>query len=94
MSPHAAMSAKRLLRASAKKPVRDLPAVERLGELSQSIQTPAYSWALLANHAHILLRSGPQGLAAFVRKLLTGYAIGYNRRHRRHGHLFQNRCPS
>jgi REP element-mobilizing transposase RayT len=68
--------------------------VKRLGELSQDIQTPVYAWALLTNHAHILLRSGPQGLAAFMRKLLTGYAVRYNRRHQRHGHLFQNRYKS
>ncbi len=29
-----------------------------------------------------------------MRKLLTGYATGYNRRHKRHGHLFQNRYKS
>jgi len=29
-----------------------------------------------------------------MRKFLTGYAIRYNRRHRRHGHLFQNRYKS
>ena len=27
-------------------------------------------------------------------RLLTGYAVSYNRRHRRHGHLFQNRYKS
>jgi hypothetical protein len=29
-----------------------------------------------------------------MRRLLTGYAVTYNRRHRRHGHLFQNRYKS
>jgi hypothetical protein len=29
-----------------------------------------------------------------MRKLLTGYAVNYNRRHRRYGHLFQNRYKS
>ena len=29
-----------------------------------------------------------------MRRLLTGYAQAYNRRHRRHGHLFQNRDKS
>jgi hypothetical protein len=29
-----------------------------------------------------------------MRRLLTGYAIGFNRRHRRWGHLFQNRYKS
>jgi putative transposase len=68
--------------------------VERLGNLSQRFQTAIYAWALMTNHAHILLRSGPQGLSSFMRKLLTGYAGGYNRRHHRYGHLFQNRYKS
>jgi hypothetical protein len=29
-----------------------------------------------------------------MRRLLTGYAVEFNRRHRRHGHLFQNRYKS
>jgi hypothetical protein len=29
-----------------------------------------------------------------MRRLLTGYAVGFNRRHKRHGHLFQNRYKS
>ena len=29
-----------------------------------------------------------------MRRLLTGYAVSYNRRHRRYGHLFQNRYKS
>ncbi len=29
-----------------------------------------------------------------MRRLLTGYAMAFNRRHRRHGHLFQNRYKS
>ena len=29
-----------------------------------------------------------------MKRLLTGYAICYNRLHRRHGHLFQNRFES
>ena len=52
------------------------------------------AWALLDNHVHLLLISGPAGLPTFMRRLLTGYAIGYNRRHKRFGHLFQNRYKS
>lgn len=29
-----------------------------------------------------------------MRRLLTGYAVSFNRRHRRHGHVFQNRYKS
>jgi len=66
----------------------------RLGDVARGTRTTIYAWALLPNHAHLLLRSGPAGLPQFMRRLLTGYAQGYNRRHRRAGHLFQNRYKS
>ncbi len=53
-----------------------------------------YAWALMNNHAHILLRSSELGLPAFMRRFLSGYAISYNKRHKRYGHLFQNRYKS
>jgi len=68
--------------------------VARLGDLATATGTTLYAWALLPNHAHLLLRSGPQGLPQFMRRVLTGYALGYNRRHKRAGHLFQNRYKS
>jgi len=68
--------------------------VARLGAVARETATSVYAWALLTNHAHILLSSGVQGLSKFMRRLLTGYAVAYNIRHRRHGHLFQNRYKS
>jgi putative transposase len=66
----------------------------RLGRWASETKTQIYAWAILRNHAHILLRSGPAGLSQFMRRFLTGYANYFNRRHRRHGHLFQNRYKS
>ncbi len=68
--------------------------VMRVGELSAGTKTAIYAWALMTNHAHILLRSAEIGLSGFMRRLLTGYAISYNRRHRRWWYLFQNRYKS
>ena len=68
--------------------------IKRLGDLSQETKTSIYAWCLLTNHAHLLLRSGPSGLSKFMRRFLTGYAVTYNLRHLRHGHLFQNRYHS
>jgi hypothetical protein len=65
--------------------------VSRMGKAAIATGTTIYAWALLPNHAHILIRSGLPGLPMFMRKFLTGYAIRYNRRHRRHGHLFRAR---
>ncbi len=63
--------------------------VNRLGELAAATETGIYAWALMTNHAHILLRSSEIGLSGFMRRLLTGNDIYYNRRHRRWGHLLQ-----
>jgi REP element-mobilizing transposase RayT/DNA-binding CsgD family transcriptional regulator len=68
--------------------------ISRIGRLSQSMGTPVYAWALMSNHAHFLLKSGPTGISSFMKKLLTGYVITYNLRHKRHGYLFQNRYKS
>jgi len=68
--------------------------ISRMGSLASEEQTSLYAWALMPNHLHILLRSGVLGLPKYMRRLLTGYAVTYNRRHRRYGHLFQNRYKS
>jgi hypothetical protein len=46
------------------------------------------------NHVHVLFKSGKHGISAVMRKLLTWYAQYYNRRHKRSGHLFENRYKS
>ena len=68
--------------------------VNRLGDLVIETETQVFAWALMTNHAHILLKSSAYGVSKFMSRLLTGYAIQYNRRHGRHGHLFQNRYKS
>jgi len=68
--------------------------LDRLGTIVTETQTICLAWALIPNHAHILLRTGQTPLATVMRRLLTGYAVSFNRRHRRQGHLFQNRYKS
>jgi len=68
--------------------------VTRLGEVAIATGTKIYAWALMSNHVHVLLVSGTLGLSTFMRKFLSGYASYFNRRHKRHGHLFQNRYKS
>ncbi len=68
--------------------------LERLGTALTETGTACFAWALIPNHFHLLVRTGQTHVATVMRRLLTGYAIGYNHRHRRHGHLFQNRYKS
>jgi REP element-mobilizing transposase RayT len=68
--------------------------LQRIGPILEQTQTACYAWGLMSNHFHLLLRTGSYPVATVMRRLLTGYATSFNRRHRRHGHLFQNRYKS
>ena len=68
--------------------------LERLGRIIQEGEASCFAWVLIPNHAHVLLRTGPTTLAGMMRRLLTGYAVSFNLRHQRSGHLFQNRYRS
>lgn len=46
---------------------------------------------LMPNHVHLLLGTPDSNLSAFMGRLLTTYAVYFNRRHRRSGHLTQGR---
>jgi REP element-mobilizing transposase RayT len=68
--------------------------LDRFSSLLTETGTECLAWALIPNHFHLLLRPGETSLSSFMRRLLTGYAVTYNRRHERSGHLFQNRYKS
>ena len=68
--------------------------IKRLGNILDETSTPCFAWALMYNHVHLLLRTGSYSLSTVMRRLLTGYAQFFNRRHKRHGHLLQNRYKS
>ena len=66
----------------------------RLSKLLPQTETACYAWVFIPNHAHFLFRTGLAPLSSIMRRLLTGYAVSFNRRHKRHGQLFQNRYKS
>lgn len=68
--------------------------LDRFSELLGKMDMECLAWALMTNHVHLLLRPGSKHLADFMRRLLTGYAVTFNLRHHRTGHLFQNRYKS
>ncbi len=68
--------------------------LNRLGEVLAETKAFCDAWALIPNHFHLLLRTGTFPLSSVMKKLLTGYAVGFNLRHNRQGHLFQNRYKS
>ena len=68
--------------------------LDRLGNILSETQTACFAWALIPNHFHLLLRTGTTTISTVMRRLLTGYAVSFNFRYRRRGHLFQNRYKS
>jgi len=68
--------------------------IDRLSRVLTETKTPCYAWALLPNHFHLLIRNEGTPIALIMRRLLTGYAVGFNRRHNRKGRLFRNRYKS
>ena len=68
--------------------------VERLATLLEQMGMECLAWVLMSNHVHLLLRPTQNNLGQFMRRLLTGHAVTFNLRHRRNGHLFQNRYKS
>lgn len=68
--------------------------LQLLGENVVEAKCSVYAWVLMSSHVHILSKSGKKGISVVMRKLLTWYAVYFNRRHKRKGHLFENRFKS
>ena len=53
-----------------------------------------YAYCLMPNHVHILLREGHEELSSVVKRISAAYALYYNKKYERVGHLFQDRFKS
>jgi hypothetical protein len=65
------------------------PVNAQLGQVFAKTGTDWFARALIPIRAHLLLRTG-ELISGVMRRLLTGYAVAFSRRHRalRHSHLF------
>jgi REP element-mobilizing transposase RayT len=68
--------------------------LSRLDRLIPELGFLCFTWVLLPNHGHFALQTGPVPLPRLMARLVTGYAVSFNRRHGRVGHLLQNRYRS
>lgn len=53
-----------------------------------------YSYCIMSNHSHLIIKSEIEELSLFMSKILAKYAKYYNYKHNRNGHVFQNRFGS
>lgn len=66
----------------------------RLDLLASGMDFRVYAWALMPNHFHLLIEIGSHRLHEIMHRLLGGFSISYNRRHRHRGHVFMSRFKS
>ena len=68
--------------------------LERLEMVVEVCNLEIYAWILIPNHFHLLIKTNDIPLSKAMRKLMTGYAVNFNKRHNRNGYLFRNRYKS
>lgn len=68
--------------------------LDTLGAVILKGKHHCYGWALMPNHFHLLVKTGEESISRTMSRLLTRYAVTFNKRHRRSGVLFQNRFKS
>ncbi len=68
--------------------------INRLATILVESRTPCLAWALMENHFHLLLKTGNVPISTVMRRLLTGHAVSFNRRHQRQGRIFRDRYRS
>ncbi len=65
--------------------------LERIFGLTQSHAVVVHGYCLMGNHFHLQLQTVRPNLKEAMQKLLSGYVVRFNLRHRRAGPLFQGR---
>ncbi|WP_174614608.1 transposase [Virgibacillus ihumii] len=53
-----------------------------------------YSYCLMDNHIHLLMREVDETISKFIQRLSSSYVYWYNNKYERFGHLFQDRFKS
>jgi putative transposase len=53
-----------------------------------------YGYCLMSNHNHFIIDANGADISKIMHDINFSYAIYFNRRHKRHGHLFQDRFKS
>lgn len=66
-----------------------------LAEYASLFSFKIHAFCLMSTHFHLLIESAEHpSLSELMRRLLTAYTVYFNRRNKRHGHLFQGRFKS
>ena len=65
--------------------------LNRLEIVKTKLGSLLYAYCLMTNHAHLLIKACVKPISSLMHALLTPYVMGFNEKHGRRGHLFQDR---
>jgi REP element-mobilizing transposase RayT len=65
--------------------------LDYLGKAVERFSLTIHTYCLMTNHYHLLVETPKANLSAAIQWLSVSYAVYYNRRHQRRGHLFEGR---
>jgi len=68
--------------------------LSRLTRALEKSDARCLAWALLPNHIHLVMQTGSRPLAKVLHGVFGGYAVYFNLRWNRTGHVFQGRYQS
>lgn len=60
-------------------------------KIFEDYPTEILAWCIMDNHFHFVLKGEPMEFSQALKRINQSYAMGYNRRRERVGHVFQNR---
>ena len=68
--------------------------LSNLKKFSESEGITILAYCLMENHVHLLIRDAQGSVSSFMKKMGISYALYYNKKYDRTGHLFQDRYKS
>ena len=67
---------------------------DRMKESKEKFKYQIYSYCLMSNHVHLLIRVNKEFLSKVMQSLVMRYSIYFNKKYNRVGHVFQDRYYS
>lgn len=68
--------------------------IKRIISTKQKYNYELYAYVLMSNHVHLLIKDKNDSISKIMQSLATSYAIYFNKKYDRIGHLFYNRFHS
>lgn len=68
--------------------------IDTLRHYKQKCEYNIFAYCLMDNHVHLVIKEGKESLEKLMKRIGVSYVYWYNWKHKRSGHLFQDRYKS